>query len=350
MYSLRFGNLPDGSLRLHSNDALLVRERELRYVGFDIARDLLELVELPSAADKSVSGTCSSGSAGTSDTMYVVFVVLRKIIIENSVDSAYVYASCGNICRNENICSFILEAVHHLSTLCLFHIAVEPCGAEAVFLELLGELIDHCSCVAEYHCGRGGVRSKQEAESVGLSSHCNFKVVLLDQGDSALRSLYLDMHGIVLEFFGYCEYLRRHSCREEDGLSVSRSGCEDRFDVLSEAHIEHFVSFVEDSAAESVELERASAHMVHNSAGSADDDVRTAFQLEYLLLHTCTAVDRAGFYRTLVFGKFAYLLISLKCELTSRAEYEDCHCSFICIGYALNCRESESGSLAGAGV
>ena len=67
---------------------------------------------------------------------------------------------------------------------------------------------------------------------------------------------------------------------------------QDPLDVLDEAHVEHLVGFVEDEEADVVELQRAAAHVVHDPAGRADDDLDAALQPAELPLVRLAAVDR----------------------------------------------------------
>ena len=158
------------------------------------------------------------------------------------------------------------------------------------------------------------------------------------------------MHRVTLEVLGYRHNLGRHGRGKENGLTFLRDLRKNGLDVLAKAHVQHLVSLVEDNAAEVLELEGTPSHVVHNSAGSADNDVRTAFELEYLLLHARAAVDRAGLDDVLVLGEFAYFLISLHSELACGTEYQYGNCVPVLLGDALDSRKSEGSGLARAGV
>ena len=66
---------------------------------------------------------------------------------------------------------------------------------------------------------------------------------------------------------------------------------EDGFDVFEEAHVEHFVGFVEDDVFDVVELEGAASKVVEDAARGADNDVDAALEGVELALDWLAAVD-----------------------------------------------------------
>ncbi len=85
---------------------------------------------------------------------------------------------------------------------------------------------------------------------------------------------------------------RRHGGGEEGHLPFGRGLLQDPLDVLDEAHVEHFVRFVEDEEADVIELEGAAAHVVHDATRRADHDLRATLQAAELPLVWLPAVDR----------------------------------------------------------
>ena len=79
---------------------------------------------------------------------------------------------------------------------------------------------------------------------------------------------------------------------EENRLPLLGRGLENQFDVVAETHVEHDVHLVEDDHLDGVEPERAAAHVVHDAARRADDDVRALAQPEELAVVGLAAVDR----------------------------------------------------------
>ena len=81
------------------------------------------------------------------------------------------------------------------------------------------------------------------------------------------------------------EVLRRHPPdlgghrgREHRDVLLLRGVGEDRLDVLGEAHVEHLVGLIEHQEPQLGQVEGALLEVVHDPAGSADDDVDAATQ------------------------------------------------------------------------
>ena len=87
-------------------------------------------MELSPARDQGVRLACEPCTSRTSYAVDIVFVILREVIVKDHVDTVYVNTSRGDVGRDENSGSAVLEAVHDLSALSLLHITVEPGGAE----------------------------------------------------------------------------------------------------------------------------------------------------------------------------------------------------------------------------
>lgn len=66
---------------------------------------------------------------------------------------------------------------------------------------------------------------------------------------------------------------------------------EDGLDVFEEAHVEHLVSLVEDDEADLVELERLAAHVVHQPARRANDDIHRLGECAQLAVDRLPSVD-----------------------------------------------------------
>ena len=57
--------------------------------------------------------------------MYIIFLILRYIIVEYHINIVNVNPSCGNICCNQNFNRAVAEFLHDLITLCLLEVAVQ---------------------------------------------------------------------------------------------------------------------------------------------------------------------------------------------------------------------------------
>ena len=83
------------------------------------------------------------------------------------------------------------------------------------------------------------------------------------------------------------------------------------FDIIDEAHAQHFISLVQHQGAKTGEIEGALTHVVHHPAGGAHHDLNAAFELMDLVAEISAAVDRQGAYT----GKVAGIAVKGICYL-----------------------------------
>ena len=86
--------------------------------------------------------------------------------------------------------------------------------------------------------------------------------------------------------------------------------------------------------------------MVHNTAGSAHNDVCATSQLGDLLVHSSAAVNCAGLYPGHICGEFFYLLARLHGKLSCGAEDKHLNAVLSASGNADCGGDTESGSLS----
>ena len=146
-----------------------------------------QVKKLLSSAYEGIGSTCSACAACSAYTVNVVLVVLRQIIVEDCVNSAYVDTSCSYVGSNEYLRSLVLKAVHYLCTLYLFHIAVKSGSAEPAFNQIICKLIHHYLCIAEHHSGSRSVGGEKKLQCVCFPSHSDLKVELLYELHCFLR-------------------------------------------------------------------------------------------------------------------------------------------------------------------
>ena len=80
--------------------------------------------------------------------------------------------------------------------------------------------------------------------------------------------------------------------RMRDGIVAEKSAVcrrlgrrvEDRVEVLREAHVQHFVRFVENEHAQVGELQRPAPDVIERAAGRGDDDAGAALERADLLV------------------------------------------------------------------
>ena len=73
-----------------------------------------------SAACQRKAHALFSCSAGTADTVHIIFDILRNVIIDNAIHIVYIDSSRRNVCGNQDLRRAVAEAAHHTVTLLLF--------------------------------------------------------------------------------------------------------------------------------------------------------------------------------------------------------------------------------------
>ena len=121
-------------------------------------------------------------------------------------------------------------------------------------MKLFHKLVHLLFRVAKYDRAAGVVNIQQAAEHLCFFADGHFIVGLLDVGH---RQLFpRDSNELRVGLILLCDPhdLRRHRGGKEDGLPLLRHILQDRFNILPEAHAEHFVRLVEDDHVQGVKL------------------------------------------------------------------------------------------------
>jgi hypothetical protein len=163
--------------------------------------------------------------------------------------------------------------------------------------------------------------------------------------------LDLDAYGLVQEAVGQALDLRRHGCREEQGLPREGEEFADALDIGNEAHIQHAVGFVDDEDLDAVQQELAAPKMVEQPAGRGDHHVGAAVELAILLVVGHPA-DQQRHGEIVVLAENFEMLGDLGRKLAGGLE--DQRARHACPGSAplepREHRQDEGGGLAGAGL
>ncbi len=221
-------------------------------------------------------------------------------------------------------------------------------GGVAAHLQALGDLVGLAPGAGEED-GRGRLLHVEDAgEGVALVAADDLVVGLADLRDGQRLGRDGNTDGRAHVALGQFGDARRNGGREERGLPLGRHLLEDPLDVLDEAHVEHLVGLVEDDGADAVEVEGAAAHVVHDAAGRADDDVDALAQGAELALDRLAAVDGHDAGR-LVLAHLIGGLGDLDGQFARGGEDEGLGLTGLGL-QTLDDRQGVGGGLAGAGL
>ena len=143
--------------------------------------------------------------------------------------------------------------------------------------------------------------------------------------------------------------LGRHGRREQGDLAGRRGLLEHRFDIVDEAHAQHFVGFVEDEAGQFGKIERTAFEVIDDAARRADDDVHAAAQASELRTVGLAPVDRQHVEARDMRGIALEGFGDLDRELARRRQHEGLRPGLAQVEPVQD-RQGERGGLAGAGL
>ena len=87
-------------------------------LGLAVTLDVAQLVHL-TANNKVKCDALAARTAGTSDTMYIILIILRDIVVKYCLYIIYVNTTRSNIGCYQDLSSSVAEAVHNAVTLYL---------------------------------------------------------------------------------------------------------------------------------------------------------------------------------------------------------------------------------------
>ena len=108
--------------------------------GMTDSLDLTDLANFP-AVGKGKGSALSAGTAGSADTVHIIFDVLRNVVIDNRLHIVHVNPSGCHIRSDQNAGSAVTETVHGHITLCLGQIAMQPFCLKALLLQQIRQFV-----------------------------------------------------------------------------------------------------------------------------------------------------------------------------------------------------------------
>ncbi len=190
-----------------------------------------------------------AGATSTADAVNVSLGAFRNVVVDDVGDVRDVETAGRDIGRDQDIGLATPEAAHHAVTLGLREVAVERLDRVAACHQGLAEFVHAVLGAAEDH-GRAGLLGVQNpGQRVHLARPGHLEVALPDLRDRHLLAGNADGFRVSHVPAGEVHDPRRHGGGEEGGLALLGHLLEDPLDVLDEAHVQHFVGFVEDEVA-----------------------------------------------------------------------------------------------------
>lgn len=192
---------------------------------------------------------------------------------------------------DEDIDRAVAELAEYLFTLGLRDVAVQHLGGIAAGGEPRCGFVGPDLGAGEDDAVEFGLDVDDPGQGVELVGFAHLEVDLL--GEVGRELLVLDAHDLRVAHVGFREPddAFGHRRREEQHAPLLAGVAHDLLDVLHEAHVEHFVGFVQYEVTDVFEFQRAAADVVQHAARRADDDIDAFGEPAQLFAHRGAAVD-----------------------------------------------------------
>ena len=241
----------------------------------------------------------------------------------------------------------LAELLHGEVALLLRQVSVQRFSVVAVVYQLVGYLLRLAFCAAEdygeyfrevvYHA------FQRQILVLGVH-HVVYMVYVLGSFVAASHHNLLRVVQVVA-----CNllYFLAHRGREEQRVAVFGHAFEYLVDAFREAHVEHFVGFVEHNVPHGVELCHSAVHQVDKTAGRGHYYLCPVAQRLYLVFDRSAAVYGHDVDAVDVFGKVLQIVGYLQAQLPGGTEDERLCLTHTRVG-ALQHRNAERSRLARA--
>ena len=202
-----------------------------------------------------------------------------------------VQSACGHVGGHEQLQAVLTELLHRQVALGLREVAVERVGVVAVAYEKVGHLLRLEARAAEDDGVDFRIVVDEAFQGEILVFGMHQVVDVVDVLGPLVARAYDNFLVVVQIVFGDALDVFAHGGREEERIALFGHARQDGVDAVGEAHVEHFVGFVEHDVLHGVELGHAALHEVDEAPGGGHDDLGTLAQGAYLALDARAAVD-----------------------------------------------------------
>ena len=237
-----------------------------------------------------IAGTART--TGTADTVHIGLGVVRNVIVDHVGDALDVQTTGHDIGRHQNVQLTLLELVNGAFTQLLRDITVQRFTGMAACRQLAGQLFG-CR-LGTHECQQRIIRLdfQQTGHGVQLVQAGNQPVTLAYGGRRAGLGGNFHFHRLLQVTVRHTTDHIRHGGREQGDLTIVRALLDDPFDIIDEAHAQHFVGFVQYQSAQCGQVQLTLAHQVHDPARRTHDHLGATAQRADLGLIRRTAIDR----------------------------------------------------------
>ena len=314
-------------------------------LGLGEAHDVAQLIDV-AAAHKREGFATLAGAARAADAVNVIFFVSGQVVVKYGFHVVHVDATGSYVGSNQHFDGRLAEFIERVLALLLAHVAVQAFGEIAFGLQVGHNFVHHALGVGENDARLQVVHVEDAGQHILFLGAAHLKVALLDVGYRHRLVVHLHYLRVALVLLGELHDGLAHRGREEHRLALLRHLAQNELDVVAEAHVEHFVGFIENDFGGVLQLQGATLDVVHDAAGCTDNNLNTTLQGAELTVVGAAAVNRHYHQAALVFAQLLNFARNLHRELAGGAEHQYLHVLALGIDI-INGGNGESGGFAG---
>ena len=268
----------------------------------------------------------------TSNTVNVAFWILWNIIVVDVSDTWNVKTTCRNVCGNQDIDLVVLEVTDNTKTFVLVKVTVDTFCTETTKFQTTCQLIHTTFGTTKDNWQFWLVNVHKASHGIKLLLFLHSDKVLVNVNIGQFFSLDFHMLRIFHELNANTFDSIRHSCWEEKGLTFFWYSANDSFNVFKEAHVKHFIRFIQNQSLNVIEFKSLTFDKVKETTWCPYNNVGTWTEGLDLFFNARTTVDWANF-NAFVTTKTEKLFLRLHCQLTCWGNHKGLDCIFFCTNF-----------------
>ena len=224
--------------------------------------------------------------------MHIGFNIVGNIVIDDVADAAHIEAARRDIGGHQDIQLPAFQPLDGLLPLLLRNITVEGGGGIAARRQFVSQFGGENAGAHKNNHPVEVLHLEDTGQGIELVHPRHHPHPLADgRTDDALH-LDRDFPRVREVALGNPADRVGHGGGEQGDLSLIRCLFQDPLDIVYESHTEHLIGLIEHQCLQPGEVQRATSHMVHDTARGADHYMYAALQLSQLAAHVRAAVNR----------------------------------------------------------
>ena len=244
-------------------------------------------------ADQQDGDALLAGATGAARPVQKSGLVDRDLGVDDQPQIGQVQTARGHVGGDADAGMAVAQGLKRFRALALGEFAGQADNREAALPQARGQMFDPLARIGE-HQRTGGLEIAQHIDDREFDLvRGDADGLVFDVGVRGVARDRVDAQGVLLIGLGQLHDIAGKGGREHQGAALGRGRLEDEGQVFVEAHVQHFVGFIEDDGLERRQVQGTALQVVAQAAGRTDDDVAAAFQRPALDLgvHAADAGD-----------------------------------------------------------